>query len=90
MEERERCYSFILSRTPHETNLVHDIKLVCKNIVHFTKPTVVMSRCYKVIIRSPQDPSLTACHQIEFKIALSGGFRSQLTDLRVRLDPFRQ
>jgi hypothetical protein len=21
MEERERCYSFILSRTPHETNI---------------------------------------------------------------------
>jgi hypothetical protein len=42
MEERERCYSFILSRTPHETRL--------KVIHSHSKPNVLLNTKVPLIL----------------------------------------
>jgi hypothetical protein len=37
MEERERCYSFILSRTPHETEDTREEKLLMDWIILYVR-----------------------------------------------------
>jgi hypothetical protein len=57
MEERERCYSFILSRTPHETKLLL-IQPVVSGVCHVTTHALTPKGQQRHHKHSPETPTL--------------------------------
>jgi hypothetical protein len=56
MEERERCYSFVLSRTPHKTNKLftksNNINVLCIKSIGFSSICISNFQLGSIIIKS--------------------------------------